>query len=181
MPDLAGDSCTAAFKSACCASPRAGGNPRSARISRLWALPCRWRRPIGQWCGGPFPVPRPPPNPAILGPAAAGRTTVPAPGTSATESSAGANPWHSSATVRGIAPSPAHPSPTPLAHPQKLTLSLLQFTLCFCAFHLGFGLGLQHCEATASTSYHLGDKAQDTQASRGAGVIAVGAGSGLTC
>lgn len=42
----------------------------------------------------------------------------------------------------------------------------------------GLNLALQACDAEAATSYHVGDRAQDTQASRGANVIAVGAGWG---
>ena len=42
----------------------------------------------------------------------------------------------------------------------------------------GLNLALQSCGADASTSYHVGDRAQDTQASRGAGVVAIGAGWG---
>ena len=57
------------------------------------------------------------------------------------DSSADARPWHPSATVRETGLSPSHPSPTPLRHLGKLSLPLRQFTLCYCAFHLGFGLG----------------------------------------
>ena len=42
----------------------------------------------------------------------------------------------------------------------------------------GLNLALQQCGADAATSYHMGDREQDTQASRAAGVIAVGAGWG---
>ena len=42
----------------------------------------------------------------------------------------------------------------------------------------GLNLALQHGGADAAASYHVGDRAQDTQASRAAGVIAIGAGWG---
>ena len=42
----------------------------------------------------------------------------------------------------------------------------------------GLNLALQHCGADAASSYHVGDRAQDTQASHAAGVIAIGAGWG---
>ncbi len=42
----------------------------------------------------------------------------------------------------------------------------------------GLTLALQSCGAHATASYHVGDRAQDTHASHGAGVIAIGAGWG---
>ena len=42
----------------------------------------------------------------------------------------------------------------------------------------GLNLALQACVADPTASYHVGDRAQDTQASRGAGIIAIGAGWG---
>ena len=42
----------------------------------------------------------------------------------------------------------------------------------------GLNMALQHCDADAAISYHVGDRAQDTQASRAAGVVAIGAGWG---
>ncbi len=39
-------------------------------------------------------------------------------------------------------------------------------------------LALRRSEADAATSFHVGDRPEDTQASRGAGVIALGAGWG---
>ena len=68
-PAAAGSCCTAALNSSRCASPRAGGNHRSAGISGLWALPHQRPPPIVQWCEGPFPAPPPWPMPASLGPA----------------------------------------------------------------------------------------------------------------
>ena len=108
MPASAGNSCTAALNSSCCASPRAGG---TARKSRLQTRLHRRRRPTGQWYGGPFP--EPPPWPSILGLRATEHTTSPAPGAWAPESSAGANPLHPSATVGETRLSPSRPSPTP--------------------------------------------------------------------
>ncbi len=42
----------------------------------------------------------------------------------------------------------------------------------------GLNMALQHCGADAASSYHVGDRAQDTQASHAAGMIAIGAGWG---
>ena len=79
IPTAPGNSCTAPFSATCCASPRAGGNPRTARRSEPLAHPQRRQRPIFRWCGGPAPAPLPPPRPSILGPAAR-RRAFPLPG-----------------------------------------------------------------------------------------------------
>lgn len=42
----------------------------------------------------------------------------------------------------------------------------------------GLLLALRHCDADASTSFHVGDRPEDTEASRRAGVLAIGAGWG---
>ena len=138
MPEISGNSCTAPFNAACSASPRTEGTPRTARISRLWARPRRRRRPICRRYGDPVSARPPWQRRSSLGPTATRPTT--APGAWATEASADANPWHPSAIVPETGPSPSHPSPTPPGHPQKLPLSLYQFTPCFCTFHLGFSL-----------------------------------------
>ena len=111
-------------------TPVRGGNPPTARKSRLWARPCRWRRPIGigRWCG--HPVARPPPwtRRYGLGPTARGRTTAPAPRVWA--------PCHSlrnrsipltPITVPSRTPAKADPVPPPI-YPMLLHI------------HLGFGL-----------------------------------------
>ena len=114
IPAAPGNSCTAPVSAACSASPRAGGNLRSARISGPPDRPPRRQRPTGLWCGGPVPVPPPWTMPSSLAPAARRRASVHAPWAWAPESSAGANPWHPSAIVQDAEPSPSHPSPTPL-------------------------------------------------------------------
>ena len=42
----------------------------------------------------------------------------------------------------------------------------------------GLLLALTQCEETSAGSYHIGDKAEDTQAARAAGIAAIGAGWG---
>ena len=42
----------------------------------------------------------------------------------------------------------------------------------------GLMVALEHCNAEASTSFHVGDRTEDTVASRRAGVVAIGAGWG---
>ena len=42
----------------------------------------------------------------------------------------------------------------------------------------GLMVALEHCNAEASTSFHVGDRPEDTVASRRAGVVAIGAGWG---
>ena len=141
MPDISGNSCTAPFNSACCASPRAGGNLRTARKSRPQARPRRRRQPTVRWCGDPVPEHPPWLKPSSPGPIARWRANAPFPEVSAPESAAGANPWHPYAIVAGTCLSPSHPSPTLLRPLDKLAYFHHKFTLSPCTFHLGFGLG----------------------------------------
>ena len=141
MPDFAGDSCTRCPQLRLLRFPERGGVPVCSKI-KAQPRPRRRRRAHRPMVWGPVPGSWLSPNPSSLGPAAAGHTTVPAPGASATESSAGANPWHPSAIVRET----ASISLTPITNP-SLTLSdeitqlPYNFTHASAHFTLGFGLG----------------------------------------
>ena len=141
MPDISGNSCTAPVNSACCVSPSAGGNPRSARISRLQALPRRRRRPICRWCEHPGPVPGRCPRRSGPGTGATVRATVLSPGASALGTSCCAHQPSPTATPPSPALSPSYPSPSPLSLLPVLTLCLPDSSRPKCGFHLGFGLG----------------------------------------
>ena len=137
-PNLAGD--IGPVNSACCVSPRAGGNPRSARISRLQALPRRRRRPICQWCEHPGPVPGRWPRRSGPGTGAIVRATVLSPGASAPGTSCCAHQPSPTATPPSPALSPSYPSPSSLSLLPVLTLCLPDSSRRKCGFHLGFGL-----------------------------------------
>ena len=117
-----------------------GGNPRSARISRLQALPRRRRRPICRWCehpgqclggarGGQAPAQEPQCVPPFSLPGAS------VPGTSCC-----AHQPSPTATPPSPALSPSYPSPSPLSLVPVLTLCLPDSSRRKCGFHLGFGL-----------------------------------------
>ena len=143
MPDISGNSCTAPVNSACCVSPSAGGNPRSARISRLQALPRRRRRPICRWCEHPGPVPGRWPRRSGPGTGATVRATVLSPGVSALGTSCCAHQPSPTVTPPSPALSPSYPSPSPLSLLAVLMLCLPDSGRRKCGFHLGFGLVLQ--------------------------------------
>ena len=140
MPDISGNSCTAPVNSACCVSPSAGGNPRSARISRRQALPRRRRRPICRWCEHPGPVPGRWPRRSGPGTGATVRATVLSPGASALGTSCCAHQPSPTATAPSPGLSPSYPSPSPLSLLPVLTLCLPDSNRRKCGFHLGFGL-----------------------------------------
>ena len=113
MPACDGNSCTAAFNSACCSPFSAGGNlPTAQKPAPSDRLP-RMPRPIGQWCGHPFPTPEPPPRPSNPAPAATARATFPAPVASEPDTSAVVPQPHPFATAPAALPSPTYPTATP--------------------------------------------------------------------
>ena len=140
MPACDGNSCTAAFNSACCSPFSSGGNLPSAQKTvpsdRLPRMP----QLIGQWCEHPSPAPGPPPRPSNPAPAVIARATFPAPMAWAPDTSAVAPQPHPFATVPTVAPSPACPTATPTLICSPTNSTTANSTQRQCGFHLGFGL-----------------------------------------
>ena len=120
MPDLAGNSCTAALNAFCCALARAGGTPSLLENQSCRTAFAEGGGPPSDGMGIPFQCLRRSRGRPALGQHQHGAPPPelaegPAPGASAPQSSAGANPWLPAAIVRETALSPSHASPTPLS------------------------------------------------------------------
>ena len=121
--------------------PLSGGDlPTAQKPAPSDRLP-RMPRPIGQWCGHPFPTPELPPRPSNPAPAATARATFPAPVASEPDTSAVVPQPHPFATAPAVAPSPSCPTATPTLICSPTNSTTVNSTQRQCGFHLGFGLG----------------------------------------
>ena len=137
MPACSGNSCTAAFNSACCPSPRAGGTTglledQSRRTSLAEgggpsadgvSVPAQC---LGRGRGGHAPAQEPQGMPPF------------SPGAPAPDTSCCAHQPNPTATAPSLVLSPSYPSPSPLSLFHVLTLCLPDSSRRICRFHLGF-------------------------------------------